>query len=177
MKHHINIILLAIRVMIICISVMALYNFLNAYVSAAYTDEAVSLISKKFTPFTAQVKPTVLDIAPLPYYFVCYALLLCYLVYVLVQLNRSFNRLEKGNIFYEKQATEFKRAGAGLIIFAKCNYLIYCGFGALCFRSLQSFMTEIPQFLLIYLAGKLVLVLYYLAEKGTFLKEEAELTI
>jgi len=177
MKHHLNIILLALRVLIICMGISALYNFFSAYVNAVHKDEAMAIIAEKFHLSAPPGKPAPYSTAPLPYYFICCGILLCYLVYVLVQLNRSFNRLKKGNIFYEKQAIEFKRAGGGLIIFAKCNYFINCGFGAVFFMSVHGFLTEIPQFLFIYLAGKLVLVLYYLAEKGTFLKEEADLTI
>ena len=174
MKHHLNIILLAMRIMIVCIGITALYNLFYAYISVVTPDEAISLINEKFHK---SPKPINIDTTPLPYYFASCGLLWCYLVYVLVQLHRSFSRLEKGNVFYDKQPTEFKRAGGGLIIFAKCNYLLHCGFGAVFFMSFLSFFKEIPQFLFIYLTGKLVLVMYHLAKKGTFLKEEADLTI
>lgn len=174
MKHHLNIILLAIRVMIIVIIGMALFQLFQAYSSYLHPELFDSFAKEKFSTVGKEAS---IHLYALPYFFILYAVLLGYLVYVLVTLYRSFNRLQKGEIFYDKQAAEFKRAGGGIIIFAKCKYLLVCIFGVYFFRGLFIFITEIPMFLVVYLLGKLVLALHYLAEKGTFLKEETDLTI
>lgn len=174
MKHHLNIILLALRASIIIMGAMAIWKLINAYSAFKYPDEAGDIVHSNFNVIN---KASPVDTDFLPPYLMLYALLLVYLVYVLVNLYRSFNNLEKGAVFYSKQSAEFKRGGAGLIIFAKCKYLLVCGFGAICFRDLTSFLSEIPMFLLVYLTGKLVLVLYFMAEKGEHLREETELTV
>lgn len=174
MKYHLSIILLAIRAMIIVVIGMALFQIFEAYTSYLHPKLFDSFAKERFATLG---KETDVHLYALPYFFVLYALLLGYLVYVLVHLYRSFNRLREGEVFYNKQATEFRRAGGGIIIFAKCKYLLFCIVGVYFFRGLTIFIKEIPMFLVVYLLGKLVLVLYYLAEKGTFLKEETDLTI
>ncbi len=174
MKHHINIILFAIRAMIIIVIGMALFQLFQAYSSYLHPEMFDGFAKEKFSTLAKEAS---VHLYALPYFFVLYALLQGYLVYVLITLYRSFNRLKKGEIFYKKQADEFKRAGGGIIIFAKVKYLLFCIVGVCFFRGLFVFIKEIPMFLVVYLLGKLVLVLYYLAEKGTFLKEETDLTI
>lgn len=174
MKYHLNIILLAVRVMIIVVIGMALFQLFQAYTSYLHPELFDSFAKERFATLGKEVD---VHLYALPYFFVLYAVLLGYLVYVLIQLYRSFARLQRGDVFYDKQAAEFRRAGSGIIIFAKCKYLLVCIFGVYFFRGLFIFITEIPMFLVVYLLGKLVLVLHYLAEKGTFLKEETDLTI
>ncbi|AXG73805.1 DUF2975 domain-containing protein [Flavobacterium arcticum] len=174
MRYHLNIILLAIRAMIIVIIVYTGMQLFKAYATFLNPTGFENTIREEFDTFS---KGFDISQGALPYFYILYAILLGYLVYVLITLYRSFDRLQKGEVFYKKQAAEFKRAGGGIIIFAKCKYLLFCVFGVFFFRSFSIFIKEIPMFLVVYFLGKLVLVLYYLAEKGTFLKEENELTI
>jgi hypothetical protein len=174
MKHHLYVLLIALRVLVVVIAFAAIGQFLYAYSSFTDPEEANRLIRSTFRVVAPK--------SPVPdeyvgYYFIVYGLLLCYLVYALVMLYRSFIRLHSGDVFYDRQAMHFKQAGAGIIIFAKCNYLLHCAFGAICFRDITSFLSEIPLFLGLYLGGKVILVLYYMAEKGTVLREETDLTI
>ena len=174
MRYHLSIILFAVRAMIIIIIGVALFQLFQAYNSYLHPEMFDSFAKEKFATIG---KEAGVHLYALPYFFILYALLLGYLIYVLIQLYRSFTRLREGEVFYDKQATEFRRAGGGIIIFAKCKYLLFCIVGVYFFRSLSVFIAEIPMFLVAYFVGKLILVLYYLAEKGAFLKEETDLTI
>ncbi|KOS07286.1 hypothetical protein AM493_15500 [Flavobacterium akiainvivens] len=163
--------------MIVVAACMAGYNFICAGVSVYDTETGLVFLNQSFSPIGSGYKYSVYEAQFMPYYLATYGLLLIYLTRVLITLRKCFARLKKGDIFYEEQAREFRRAGGGIIIFAKCRYLLMCAFGAICFKALQLFVTEIPVFLLFYFVGKLVLVLYHMAEKGAFLREENELTI
>ena len=174
MKHHLNILLLALRVLIIVMGITALLQLLDAYTAFGDASEASYLVRDTFNVI---VKESPVHFEYVPYYFIGKALLMGYLIYSLVLLYKSFERLKKGDVFYDRQALELRRAGGGIIIFAKSNYLLHCAFGAICFRDITSFLSEIPLFLGLYLGGKLILVLYYMAKKGTVLREETELTI
>jgi len=173
MKHNLTVILLALRAAVIVIAGMCIFHLFCLYTSLVYIDDsAISPISSYFRPLTG-----IADLWAEPLFLGLYALLLGYLVYTLVNLYKSFTNLQKENIFYPKQAREFKRAGGGIIIFAKCKYLLFCSFGALPFHDIGIFLKEIAPFLVVYLLGKFVLVLYYLAEKGEYLREENDLTV
>ncbi|KAF2518872.1 DUF2975 domain-containing protein [Flavobacterium salilacus subsp. salilacus] len=174
MKYHLNIILLAVRAMIIVTIVFTGIQLFKAYTTFLNPADFENTVREEFATIS---KELAISTEALPYFHILCAILWGYLVYILIILYRSFDRLQKGEIFYDKQAVAFKKAGEGIIIFAKCKYLLVCVFGVFFFRSLSVFIKEIPMFLVVYLLGKLVLVLYYLAEKGTFLKEETDLTI
>lgn len=174
MKHHLYVLLIALRVLVVVVAFAAIGQFLYAYSSFTDVKEADRLTRSSFN-VVAPLSPVHHEYVP--YYFIGYGLLLCYLTYALVMLYRSFSRLHSGEVFYDQQATQLKRAGAGIIIFAKCFYLLHCAFGAICFRDITSFISQVPFFLGLYLGGKVILVLYYMAEKGTVLREETDLTI
>jgi len=177
MKHHLNIILSALRLVIVVAACMAGYNFICCGFAFAYPDNALLFLNHNFIPYRSALKYNESEALFMPYYLACYGLLLTYFTRVLISLRKCFAKLKKGEIFYEEQARQFRRAGEGIIIFAKCRYVLVCAFGAIFFRAFQLFVTEIPVFLLIYLIGKLVLVLHHIAEKGAFLREENDLTI
>lgn len=177
MKHHLNIILIALRLIIVVVACMAGFYLISCGASFLYPDAALSFSNMSFTPINSGLKYTAYEAQFIPWFLGCYGLLLVYFTRVLITLRKCFVRLKKGDIFYEEQAAQFRRAGGGIIIFAKCRYLLMCAFGAIFFKALQLFVTEIPVFLFIYLMGKLVLVLHHMAEKGAFLREENELTI
>jgi Protein of unknown function (DUF2975) len=179
MKHHLNVILIALRLIIAVVACMAGYNFISCLFAITHPADMLELLDNYFTPIGSGsgFKYSLYEMRFFPWFLGCYGLLLVYFTRVLITLRKCFVRLKKGDIFYEEQAAQFRRAGGGIIIFAKCRYLLMCAFGAVFFRALQLFFTEIPVFLFIYLMGKLVLVLYHMAEKGAFLREENELTI
>jgi hypothetical protein len=177
MKHHLNIILLALRLIIVVAACMAGYHFICCGAAIAYPDAALEFLNRSFTPLPSLYKYSAYEAQFIPWYLGSYGVLLTYFTYVLITLRKCFTRLKKGNIFFEDQAQELRRAGSGIIIFAKCRYLLMCAFGAIFFKALQLFVTEIPIFLMFYLIGKLILVLHHMAEKGAFLREENDLTI
>lgn len=172
MKHHLTIILLALRAGIIIVAGMAVIYAYSAYSYTITPDDTLFGLSY------FKIKPNALR--PLwgaPLFLALYSLLLGYLTYVLAKLYKSFSNLQKGNVFYEKQSAQFKSSGSGIIIFAKCKYLLFCAFGAIFFSNISIFIAEALPFITMYLIGKFILVLYYMAEKGEYLREENELTI
>jgi len=177
MKHHLNIILLALRVAIVVAACMAGYQFICFGACMYYQDASLNLLNHYFTPITPNYKYGGYQAQFLPWYCLCYGFLLTYFTRVLIRLRQCFVKFKAHTIFYEEQAQQIKRAGTGIILFAKGRYLLLCAFGAIFFNAIQLFVTEIPAFLMFYLLGKLVLVLHYMAKKGAFLREENELTI
>jgi len=172
MKRNLNIILLAVRAIIIVVGAICLYHLTSLYAVLINDYDAATIITSYFKPSAG-----IADVWAEPLFLGLYSALLGYLVFVLVRLYKSFDNLQKGNVFYPKQSKEFKAAGNGIIIFAKCKYLLFCSFGALPFHDFGIFFKEVAPFLVVYLLGKLILVLYYLAEKGEYLREETDLTV
>lgn len=80
-------------------------------------------------------------------------------------------------MFYHTQGDELRKAGAAVIIFAKSKYLLLVTMGTMVYVDLAIFFTEIPAFLALYLSGKFILLMSYMAEKGEYIKEEVDLTI
>jgi hypothetical protein len=135
MKHHLNILLLAIRAAIIILTGTAVYRFFCAYVSFTDKEAAIDYVH---STFTVPRGPLIIETYPIQVFFILYGLLLCYLVYVLVKLYRSFDNLYKGNIFYESQAAELRKEGSGIIIFAKLQYLLFCATGSVFYFDLAT---------------------------------------
>ena len=173
MKRNIIMIMLGVRAVIIFSAVAVILCFWRAYES--FTDSELAGDSIRSILGLNEVFDT--DVMYVPYFQALRAVLMAYLVYALVRLYQSLDKLSNGQVFYDKQAAHFKRAGAGIIIFAKCNYLLFVIFGAFFFHKPAVIFSAIPEFLGFYLGGNVVLVIAYLAERGSFLKEETELTI
>lgn len=175
MKHHLNIILLAVRASIVIVFGMIAFYIFNIYESIMDPDAETVIDS-----YLPQFKIPQFVIPPTwgtPVFLSLYILLLVYLIFKLVALHKSFTNLKNGNVFYDRQSTEFKSAGGGIIIFAKCQYLLFCTMGTLVYANLLVFFTELTWFFALYLIGKFILLLHYMAQKGEFLREENELTI
>jgi hypothetical protein len=172
MKYHLNIILLALRAAIIIVIGMVAYHAFGVYANIA-DPNGFAIVSSYFK-MQDFIIPTTWG-APL--FLSLYSILLAYLVVKLIKLYKSLNNLQKGNVFYEQQSAEFKSAGSGIIIFAKCKYLLFCAAGTLIYANIWVFFTELASFFALYLIGKFVLVLYYMAQKGEYLREENDLTI
>jgi len=172
MKRNLNIILLAIRAIIIVVGAICLYHLYILYIALFKDYNATTTITAYFTPSAG-----IADVWAEPLFFGLYSMILGYLIFVLIKLYKSFDNMQKGNVFYPRQSKEFKAAGGGIIIFAKCKYVLFCSFGALPFHDTGTIFKEVAPFLVVYLLGKLILVLYYLAEKGEYLREETDLTV
>ena len=178
MRHHINIITLAVRAAIVIASCMA---FIQLIMAILFHFEDGSLLVKDFFSdyFTPLAKST-------PYsnnewygsaFCIIYAMLLIYCVSGLVRFYKSLNLINKGEIFGEGQVVAFRKTASTVIIFAKSKYLLFCTMGSLLYFDLTIFFREIPSFLAVYLIGKFMYLMSGMAEKGTFIQEENELTI
>ncbi len=178
MKHHINIIALAVRAAIIIASCMAFFQ-LGAAVLFHFEDGQL-LVKEFFSDyFTPLAKST-------PYrnnewygsaFCVIYAALLIYFVTGLRRFQKSLKRINKGGMFDPGQDAAFRKAAANVVIFAKSKYLLFCTMGSLLYFDLTIFFRQIPSFLAIYLIGKFIYLVSGMAEKGAFIQEENQLTI
>ncbi|KGO91137.1 DUF2975 domain-containing protein [Flavobacterium subsaxonicum] len=175
MKYHLNIILLALRAAIVLVFGMVAFYALNIY-DSILNPNAETVVDS----YLPQFKIPQFIIPPAwgtPVFLSLYLLLLIYLIFKLLELHKSLANLKNGHVFYERQSAEFKSAGSGIIIFAKCQYLLFCTLGTLVYANIAIFLTELPWFFALYLIGKFVLLLHYMAQKGEFLREENELTV
>lgn len=173
MKGNLKAILLTLKVLILFMCGTAIVQFFNAYKLMAVPEEAETMAREQFTGMHGFAdQPLTLAI-----FYALYGLLLGYLVYVLLQLRRSFIRLNNDEVFYENQPSEFKKASSGIIIFAKTKYLLFIFVGVFWFNNPRIIFAEIPMLLISYLSGKIIYVFHYLTQKGALLKEETDLTI
>ncbi|WP_294820776.1 hypothetical protein [uncultured Flavobacterium sp.] len=178
MRHHINIIALAVRAAIVIASCMAFIHLAMAVLF--HLEDGQPLVKQFFSGyFTPLTKAT-------PYhnnewygsaFCIVYAALLIYCVTGLQRFQKGLKRIKKGYIFEEGQDKAFRNAAASVIIFAKSKYLLFCTMGSLLYFDLTIFFREIPSFLAIYLIGKFMYLISGIAEKGAFIRQENELTI
>lgn len=177
MKHHLNIIILALRFLIAATAIMALYQLWMAVLFITQNDP--ELVKDFFSDyFTAIAKN-------MPYrnnewfgstFCVIYSGLLIYVTLGIIRLYKCLNKIRKGQLFYSTQGNELRKAGGTVIIFAKAQYLLFCTMAVLYF-DLTIFFRELPEFLAVYLLGKFILLLSHMAEKGEYIQQENELTI
>lgn len=175
--HHINVIIIALRVVIVGAGAVALYSFGSAAVFIINNDPAQikQQFSGTFTPLVRQSYHNNVWFASI--FATLLGILLIYLISGIVKFYKCLLRIEKGKMFYSTQGEDFRKAGSAIIIFAKLKYLLFCSMGAIAYFQITIFFTELLPFLGVYLIGKLILLMSYMAEKGEFIKEENELTI
>jgi hypothetical protein len=178
MKHHLNIILLALRIGMVVAAIEAVYQFVFAvfFFTADGPEIVKEFFSSYFTPIAKSV----------PYrnnewfgaaFCLIHSGLLLYVTLGLRRLYKCLRQIKKGEMFYHTQGDELRKAGAAVIIFAKSKYLLLVTMGTMVYVDLAIFFTEIPAFLALYLSGKFILLMSYMAEKGEYIKEEVDLTI
>lgn len=174
MKHHLNVLIIALRVIIFALGVMVGWEVLALIgIIQEGSVAADEYFEDLFTPMRFGYNPLWMGIV----FIVLNIGLIAYLIWSMVRLYRCFLKFEKGNVFYTKQAAEFRAIGAGIIIFAKSRYLLFCTMGAVVYFDLSVFYKQLIPFLAIYLIGKIFLVLSYVSETGEVLKEEHDLTV
>ncbi|MFD2601517.1 hypothetical protein [Flavobacterium suzhouense] len=177
MKHHLNIIILALRAVITFAAGMILYYIGYAYLFISNDETALikDFFYDYFTPITSAV-PDVNNKWFAIAFCVVYSALLVYAIVGVTRLCNCLISIRKGKMFYHTQGNEFRRAGSTFIIFAKSRYILFCTTAVLYF-DVTIFFRQLPSFLLLYLLGKLILLLAHITEKGEFIQEENELTI
>ncbi|PZR23835.1 MAG: hypothetical protein DI539_02350 [Flavobacterium psychrophilum] len=177
MKHHLNIIILALRAAITIAAGMILYYMGYAYRLVTNNDPALikDFFSDYFTPLTSAV-PDVSNKWFAVAFCIIYSGLLVYAIIGAARFCNCLLSIKKGEMFYHNQGVAFRKAGSTFIIFAKSRYILFCTTAVLYF-DITIFIRQLPSFLLLYLLGKLILLLAHITQKGEFIKEENELTI
>ena len=178
MRHHINIIALAVRVAMAAASCMAVF-YLAMGVFFHVEDGHLlvkEFFSDYFTPLSKATPYSNNEWYGTAFCFI-YAGLLIYCVTGLKRFHRSLKRIKKGGMFEPGQDESFRKAAATVVIFAKSKYLLFVTMGSLLYFDLTIFFREIPSFLAVYLIGKFIYLIAGMAEKGTFILEENQLTI
>lgn len=188
MKHHLNVVIIALRVILFAAGIMCIFNLVMTYgfIADNDTDAIYSYFREYFSPLDQAVVGNIDKLgaayfAPIQYlaigFTLSYTALLIYGMAAIVRFYKCLLKIEKGQMFYNEQGIQFRKAGATIIIFAKLKYLLFCLVGILSYLDIITFFREIPEFLAIYLIGKFILIMSHMAETGEFIKEENELTI
>ena len=188
MKHHINIVIIALRVILFASGLMCVYNLVRAFgfIMDDNTKEIYDYFHIYFTPLTPSVTKSINALGNT--YFpniqwlaigfpIAYTALIIYGMSGIVRLYKCLLKIEKGQIFYTEQGVQFRKVGGTIIIFAKIKYLLFCFTGIIVYFDVSTFAKQLPELLTLYLIGKLILIMSYMAEKGEFIKEENDLTV
>ncbi|RWX00220.1 hypothetical protein [Flavobacterium cerinum] len=187
MKHHLNIIIIALRVVLFVAAIMCVFNLIQAY-GFIQTDDPVAINEFFLNYFTApKLSLGSLEQLGARYFFnikwlaigftITYTALLVYGITGIIRLYKCLLKIEKGQMFYNEQGAQFRKVGATVIIFAKLKYVLFCFTGILSYLDISTFFKQLPAFLTLYLVGKLIFIMSYITEKGEFIQEENELTI
>ena len=173
MKRNITIITIALKVLLIALGIYIGVYFLAGISEFTFNGSQVSraLLSYTFTP----IKPTAHWAEGT--FMLLYTLLNVYLFNVVNNFRLTLKSLRTSEIFEHDQAEGFRRAGRGLIIFAKLEYLLICGFGSVALFDLVTYFTQFVPFMALYIIGKFILILAEMLKRGELLREETELTI
>jgi len=188
MKHHLNVVIIALRVILFAAGIMCIFNLVMTYGFMADNDaDAIySYFREYFSPLNQTVVGNIDKLgaayfAPIQYlaigFTLSYTALLIYGMAAIIRLYKCLLKIEKGQMFYNEQGTQLKKVGATVIIFAKVKYLLFCFTGVMSFLDISTFVKQIPELLAVYLIGKFILIMSHMAETGEFIKEENELTI
>ena len=175
-KHHINVIITASRILIAIASIFAVINIGMGILMIIKNDHD---LARDFLSQTFKLPDFIINeevwIAVI--FGLLYGTLLFYLVYGVKQFYKCLNKIKAGKMFYNEQSDSLRKAGAIIIIFAKVKYLLFSTIGLIAFFDIPILFKQILPFLGVYLAGKILLLMAHMAEKGVFIKEENELTI
>ncbi|MGV3461490.1 MAG: DUF2975 domain-containing protein [Flavobacterium sp.] len=174
MKYHLNILMIALRIIIFVLAIMILYNCAAGV--GIITEQSKDAINAYFDMYHTS-RPH--NNTPLfsAIFISFYIFLLVYLLVAAIKLYRVFGRFENGYMFYDRQGAELRKIGAAMIIFAKGRYLTFCVMGAVIYGDIFVFFTQAPIFLALYLIGKIFLVMSYVSAEGELIREENDLTV
>ena len=186
--HHINVVIIALRIILFAAALVCIFNLIIGYAFINENDPSVinDFLLNYFSNFV-KVNPTDMKSLGVRSFFdikwlaigfmIAYTALIIYGMSGMVRLYKCLLKIEKGQIFYNEQGNQLRKVGGTIIIFAKIKYVLFCFVGIVSFADISTFITQIPGFLALYLIGKLILIMSFIAEKGEFIQEENELTI
>lgn len=173
MKRNITIITTALLLVLIPLSIYIAMCFIAGL--GGLTNEVSRftkyIIDDYFNPLQ-EADDTMLSL-----FLISYSALMAYLFVTANNLRLTLRRIAKKGVFEDNQANKLRRAGSGLIIFAKLKYLMLCAFGSLAMWDVIIFFRQLLPFLALYITGKFILVIADMTLRGEMLLEETELTI
>ena len=175
MKWHLKVISTIIHLSILGYSLFCLANILGFFTSFAigrYDSLQEAVVLDYFHRPLDRPSPII------TYLFVILNVLLhLYLITRLWIARNVTSRLHSGEFIYSAQAEDFRKVGGGFVIFAKLRYVLLMIMGVFFMNDVQILIVALPNFLLFYLLGKILLVISAITRKGEVLKTENELTI
>ena len=174
MKWHLNIILIILNLSIFGFTIYCLIFFKGLFVPFFEDGWAsVETMIKDFFPDANNSAPNYVN-----YIFLVLLIILhAFLIKILLLARKSITKIYSGEIIYDNQSTDFKTIGGGLIIFAKLKYTLLMITGVFFYVDITIFIDALPQFLLFYLLGKILLIISLIVSKGELLKNENDLTV
>lgn len=175
MKWHLNVILAIINISIFGYFIICLTLFL-LLLSPLFPESlsaVPSAIREDYFPNGFDVAPAYIGMI----FSFLYMLAHLYLIDKLLLARKIVSKIYSGKIIYKNQSSDLKKVGAGFIIFAKLKYSLLMITGVFFYADIHIFVTALPQFLLFYLLGKLILVIAIISSKSEILKQENDLTV
>jgi len=100
-----------------------------------------------------------------------------YLIISLFKANVLLKNYRVGTLLSLQQTKKIKSIGSRLIIYAKSWYTLHMIIGYFFYVDINAFFYALPQFLVFYILGKLMLFISAVTEEGTTYKQENDLTI
>lgn len=173
MKRNIQIITTALLLVLIPLSVYIALCFICGL--GGLTNEVgkfAHYITDDFFEPLEQPGDTLLSL-----FLLAYSGLMAYLFITVNNLRFTLKSIYRKGVFEDNQAGKLRRAGSGIIIFAKLKYLLLCAFGSLAMWDVIIFFRQLLPYLALYITGKFILVIADMAKRGETLLEETELTI
>lgn len=175
MKWHLNIILIILNLSIFGYSIYCLFLFgglIVPFVVDGWTS-IETIIKDDFFQDANYFAPNYVN-----YIFIISLLILhAFLIKNLLLARKSITKIYSGEIIYDNQSADFKSLGGGLIIFAKLKYTLLMITGVFFYNDITIFVDALPQFLLFYLLGKILLIISLIVSRGELLKKENDLTV
>lgn len=173
MKRDVNIVIAAIVVLIIGFTILTGVTIISIFNDFNLGDDVPirEVLLSTFNNYSLADNIHIITFLAL------YAMLNAAMVYILILLKRGLTAIKKGEIFTIKQTREFKMGGNGLIVFALAKYALFCFYGILAFHAPLIILKAFMPFLIVYLLGRVVLIVSHMTEKGEYLKKENDLTI
>ncbi|MDN3595651.1 DUF2975 domain-containing protein [Zunongwangia endophytica] len=174
MKWHLNILKIIVITVIALLIASALINILGAIHQFDMLNEiSNSFFFKNYFPersFDYSKNGERL-------FYVLNSAVFIYLAIGLRKVPKLINDILKENLFYPYQAEEIRRISSTIIGYAKLKFLIILCCGAFFLMSPFNILGFIPSFIILYILGKVLLLLGKVVAKGEVIKQENDLTV
>lgn len=174
MKWHLNILLLIINLSIIGIIILGI--IISIDIASSIITPETSFSEKIKLDYFQDAKDTSSEIVA--YVFIAiYLALHLFLLTKFALSNISIKALLKRGLIYKNQNKDLRNIGSGFILFAKLKYSLLMISGVFFYNDITVFIDALPQFLLFYVLGKILLMISLISAEGELIKKENELTV